>query len=120
MKQAKTRDQRLAKKQYSLNDYSAYSRNFGFGKSFLPFEYETKEEKKEKARIRSEYAKQISERNSVIIDEQRRSHDVFNNINSLNRNYSNNALNQLGNISDSSKRNRVCNFLLNIYTNFLK
>jgi flagellar biosynthesis/type III secretory pathway chaperone len=107
MKQARTRDQRLAKKQYSLNDYSSYSKNFGFGKSFLPFEYETKEEKKEKARIRNEYSRQINERNSVIIDEQRRSHDIFNNINSLSRNYSNNVLYHSNNTIDSSKRNKV-------------
>ena len=97
MKEAKYRDKRLAKNQYSQSDYKVYEKNFGFGKGFLPFEYETKEEKAEKAKIRNEYAKQVKDRNTIIIDEQRK----YNDVNPL-------FLPKRAIEFDASKRNRVC------------
>lgn len=55
----------MAKEKYTSNDYKKYQKNFGFGKDFLPFEAETKQEKLEKARKRDEYAKMIKERNTL-------------------------------------------------------
>ena len=78
MKEARNRDQRIAKRQYTQSDYYLYQKNFGFGKEFLPFETETKEEKKEKAKLRTEYARHIKERNAVIIDEQRKNREIYN------------------------------------------
>jgi hypothetical protein len=76
MKDAKNRDKRLSRRQYSQSDYKLYEKNFGFGKGFLPFEYETKEEKADKAKTRNDYSKQIKERNTIIIDEQRKYQNV--------------------------------------------
>jgi hypothetical protein len=99
MKEAKYREKRLAKNSYSLSDYKVYEKNLGFGKGFLPFEYETKEEKAEKAKIRHEYAKQVKDRNTVIIDEQRKYNT--NDVNPL-------FLPKRAIEFDASKRNRVC------------
>ncbi|RNA10319.1 hypothetical protein BpHYR1_008676 [Brachionus plicatilis] len=64
LKETRLREQRLAKDKYTTHDYKKYQKNFGFGRDFLPFENETKEEKMEKAKKRGEYAKFVKERNS--------------------------------------------------------
>ncbi len=58
-------DHFLIKEKYTSTDYKQYQKNFGFGREFLPFEYETKQEKIEKARKREEYSKMIKERNTL-------------------------------------------------------
>lgn len=63
LKETRLREQRLAKGKYTTTDYKRYQKNFGFGKDFLPFESETKEEKMEKAKKREDYAKFVKERN---------------------------------------------------------
>ena len=55
---------RHVKEKYTPSDYKSYQENYGFGKDFLPFEFETKSEKLEKARKREEYSKMIRERNT--------------------------------------------------------
>lgn len=55
----------MAKDKYTANDYKTYQKNYGFGRDFLPFEFETKSEKMEKARKRDEYARMIKERNTT-------------------------------------------------------
>lgn len=65
LKETRIREQRLAKDKYTANDYKTYQKNYGFGRDFLPFEYETKSEKLEKARKRDEYARMIRERNNA-------------------------------------------------------
>lgn len=64
LKETRLREQRLAKDKYTTTDYKKYQKNFGFGRDFLPFENETKQEKMEKAKKREEYAKIVKERNS--------------------------------------------------------
>ena len=68
LRDARQREQRLAKDKYTSNDYKKYQNNYGFGKDFLPFETETKNEKLEKAKKREEYSKMIKERNTVFND----------------------------------------------------
>ena len=68
LKETRLREQRLAKDKYTANDYKKYQKNYGFGRDFLPFESETKEEKMEKAKKRDEYAKLVKERNNHLTD----------------------------------------------------
>lgn len=68
LRDARLREQRLAKDKYTSTDYKLYQKNFGFGRDFLPFETETKQEKSEKAKKREEYARKIKERNQAIND----------------------------------------------------
>jgi hypothetical protein len=63
LRETRLREQRLAKDKYTSNDYRHYAKNFGFGRDFLPFEAETKQEKSEKAKKREEYARLVKERN---------------------------------------------------------
>ena len=63
LRETRLREQRLAKDKYTSNDYKHYAKNFGFGRDFLPFEAETKQEKSEKAKKREEYARLVKERN---------------------------------------------------------
>jgi len=69
LRDARQREQRLAKDKYTSNDYKKYQNNYGFGRDFLPFETETKNEKLEKAKKREEYAKMVKERNTVTLND---------------------------------------------------
>ena len=69
LRDARQREQRLAKDKYTTRDYKIYQKNYGFGKDFLPFEAETKTEKLEKARKREDYARMIKERNHLLLEQ---------------------------------------------------
>ncbi len=62
----------LAKSQYTKRDYKLFEKNFGFGKQFLPFEVETKEEKIEKNKLRNDYSQSIRTKNLEMLEEQRK------------------------------------------------
>jgi len=68
LRDARQREQRLAKDKYTSNDYKKYQNNYGFGRDFLPFETETKTEKLEKAKKREEYAAKVKLRNNGLND----------------------------------------------------
>jgi hypothetical protein len=68
LRDARQREQRLAKDKYTSTDYKKYQNNYGFGRDFLPFETETKTEKLEKAKKREEYAAKVKLRNNGLND----------------------------------------------------
>ncbi len=63
----------LAKPKYTKRDYKLFEKNFGFGKQFLPFESETKQEKLEKKKLRTDYSEYIRMKNFEMLEEQRKS-----------------------------------------------
>ncbi len=77
----------LAKPQYTKRDYKVFQKNFGFGKDFLPFEAETKEEKLEKNKLRNEYSEHVRMKNFEMLEEKRKTHTKKNflNINSYSK-----------------------------------
>ncbi len=96
LRDARNREQRLAKDKYTSNDYKTYQKNYGFGRDFLPFEAETKRDKLEKARKREEYSKMIKERNTFLSENLhygKYTNQYGNNNNNTNNSINNNTIN---------------------------
>lgn len=98
---AMMREREKRNEKYTPNDYRNFQRNGGFG--YRDFESETKQEKLEKKRRESDYARQVRERNASLassnMSNQRYSNNSISSINDAQNAYSNKSRNNSKNQS---------------------